>query len=283
MMRHKGFAVFILSHGRADNMVTLKTLKKGGYTGQVYILVDDEDSQQGKYKEKYGEDVIVFNKRECANKCDQGDTSEDRRVILFARNQCFDEAERLGLQSFLELDDDYTSFEYRYQEGDRLKVRKYKDLDSLFDLMLDFLYNTDALTVALAQGGDFIGGVNGGIFQKGIARKAMNTFFCRTDKRFAFVGRINEDVNTYTTLGQRGEKIFTFTKAAIVQKTTQKNNGGMSDIYLDMGTYLKSFYSVMYSPSCVKISKMGDKHMRIHHEVEWDYCTPMILNEKYKK
>ena len=57
------------------------------------------------------------------------------------------------------------------------------------------------------------------------------------------------------SIDKMGEKIFTFTKAAIVQKTTQKNSGGMSDIYLDMGTYLKSFYSVMYSPSCVKISK----------------------------
>jgi hypothetical protein len=282
-MRHDNFAVFILTHGRADNVITSKTLKQCGYTGKVYYLVDDEDEQQSQYYKNFGDKVIVFSKEEMSERCDQGDLSTDRRTILYARNRCFDEAARLGLDSFLELDDDYKSFEYRYQEGQKLKVKKYADLDSLFDLMLDFLYCTDALTVALAQGGDFIGGVNGGLFKKGIARKAMNTFFCRTDKRFWFVGRINEDVNTYTTLGQTGQKIFTFTKAAIVQQTTQKNKGGMSDTYLDMGTYLKSFYSVMYSPSCVKISMMGDKHKRIHHEVDWDYCTPMILNQKYRK
>ncbi len=283
MIKHDKFAVFILTHGRADNVITYKTLMEGGYTGDIYFLVDDEDAEIDKYKKNYGDKVIVFNKKECAERCDQGDLSEDRRVILFARNQCFDEAERLGLKTFLELDDDYKSFEYRYIEGDKLKVKIYKDLDKLFDSMIDFLYNTDSLTVALAQGGDWIGGADGGMLKKGLARKAMNTFFCRMDKPFKFMGRINEDVNTYTCLGQRGEKIFTYTKIGITQKATQSNKGGMSDTYLDMGTYLKSFYSVMYSPSCVKISKMGDKHMRIHHKVLWDYCTPMILNEKYKK
>ena len=282
-MKNNGFAVFILTHGRADNVITYKTLKQCGYTGDVYFLVDTEDDQQERYIENFGDRVIIFDKKEAAKHCDQGDLSEDRRVILFARNQCFYEARRLGLKTFLELDDDYKSFEYRYQEGEKLKVKKYADLDSLFDCMIDFLYQADALTVALAQGGDFIGGVNGGIWKKGIARKAMNTFFCRTDKPFKFVGRINEDVNTYTTLGQRGERIFTYTKAAIVQQATQGNKGGMSDTYLDMGTYLKSFYSVMYSPSCVSISMMGDKHKRIHHEVNWPYCTPMILNQKYRK
>jgi hypothetical protein len=149
--------------------------------------------------------------------------------------------------------------------------------------MIDFLYNTDSLTVAFAQGGDFIGGVNGGMFKKGLARKAMNTFFCRMDKPFKFMGRINEDVNTYTTLGQRGERILTFTGCQIVQKQTQKNKGGMSDVYLDMGTYLKSFFSVMYSPSCVKISTMGDTHKRIHHKISWGNCCPKIINQKYKK
>ena len=28
---------------------------------------------------------------------------------------------------------------------------------------------------------------------------------------------------------------------------------------------------------------MGDKHMRMHHRVEWDCCTPKILNQRWKK
>ena len=54
-------------------------------------------------------------------------------------------------------------------------------------------------------------------------------------------------------------------------------------VYLDSGTYLKSFYSVMGMPSAVRIQEMGDKNKRIHHAVEWESCVPMILNECYKK
>lgn len=49
------------------------------------------------------------------------------------------------------------------------------------------------------------------------------------------------------------------------------------------GTYLKSFYSVMWAPSCVKIGAMGDTHKRIHHSITWDKCAPKILSEKWKK
>lgn len=40
------FCVFILTHGRADNVVTLKTLLADGYTGDWYMVIDDEDDQE---------------------------------------------------------------------------------------------------------------------------------------------------------------------------------------------------------------------------------------------
>ena len=45
------FAVFILTHGRADEMVTIKALKKGHYTGKIYLILDDEDEQVNRYRE----------------------------------------------------------------------------------------------------------------------------------------------------------------------------------------------------------------------------------------
>lgn len=47
--------------------------------------------------------------------------------------------------------------------------------------------------------------------------------------------------------------------------------------------YLKTFYTVIFSPSCTKVGMMGDKHKRIHHMIDWDRCVPKILNEKWKK
>ena len=277
------FAVFILSHGRAENVKTLKALEKGNYSGKWFIVIDNEDDQENEYRKKYGNHVLQFDKLAASKTFDTGDIEENRRTIVYARNACFGLAKQIGVRYFLELDDDYTSFEYRWIEGEKLKVRKIKQLDRLFEAMIAFLAQSNAVTVALAQGGDYIGGAKGGIAKKPLIRKAMNTFFCDTKKPFQFVGRINEDVNTYTKLGQEGKLLFTITAASIVQTQTQKAKGGMSGVYVDGGTYMKSFYSVLYSPSCVKIAEMGDKHRRIHHHISWRNCTPMIINEKYKK
>jgi hypothetical protein len=229
--------------------------------------------------------VIVFDKEARARITDTPDLSNDHRTIIYARNECFDIAERLGFRYFLELDDDYTDFQFRYPDktGRRLAIKSATRLDELFELMLQFLDCSGAVTLAFAQGGDMIGGVDNGNFRKGLLRKAMNTFFCDTEKRFQFVGRINEDVNTYTSFSNRGVLLFTYAGVMITQHTTQTNAGGMTDTYLDMGTYTKSFYSVIYSPQAVKIGEMGDKHRRIHHSINWDRCAPQILNEKWKK
>lgn len=198
-MLRDNFCVFILSHGRSDRIYTLKSLKNGGYTGPVFIVIDNEDDQESEYIRRYGENnVVIFDKLERAKKTDTPDLSEDRRTIIYARNECFDIAERLGYRYFLELDDDYTAFMFRYVEGWTMRSKNAKNLDEVFEAMLQFLDSSGALTVAFAQGGDMIGGAQASNFHKGLLRKAMNTFFCDTEKRFEFVGRINEDVNTHT-------------------------------------------------------------------------------------
>ena len=281
-MNSRKFAVLILTHGRANNIYTDVSLRKHGYTGDIYYVIDDEDEQEKEYKERYSDKVIVFNKQKYIDKLDTMNPEAPRKVILYARNACFDIAEQLGLTHFLELDDDYTEWQWRYPQSGVLKTKDCFCLDKCFDIMLDFLDSTPALSVALAQGGDFIGGINGR-WKDRILRKAMNSFFCRIDRRFDFLGAMNEDVNAYVRLGGLGHLFFTETLLSLHQKETQSNAGGMTDIYLYCGTYVKSFYSVMVAPSCVKISCVGNKYMRVHHRVKWDNAVPKILSSDYKK
>ena len=114
----------------------------------------------------------------------------------------------------------------------------------------------------------------------------MNSFICDTQRRFTFVGRINEDVNTYTTLTSTGSLFLQIQQLCLLQKQTQSNAGGMTDVYLDSGTYLKSFFTVMYMPSCVKVKTMGNAYAgqkRLHHCVNWRHAAPKILNPRHKK
>lgn len=54
-------------------------------------------------------------------------------------------------------------------------------------------------------------------------------------------------------------------------------------VYIDAGTYVKSFYTVICMPSAVSISVMGAHSKRMHHKVAWDYCVPKILSGRWSK
>ena len=276
------FVVFILSHARANNVYTVDTLRKCGYSGKIVIVIDNEDSQTQDYYDKF-EFVEMFDKAKIAATFDEADNFDDRRSIVYARNACFEIAENLGYKYFIELDDDYTYFEYRMYNNTRQIPVRVHNMDAVFLALLNFYKSTSFSTISMAQGGDFIGGKNNKMAQRPtIFRKCMNSFICSTDRKFQFVGRINEDVNTYVKQQSIGQLMGTIPFVALGQKTTQKNKGGMTSMYLDNGTYVKSFYTILFSPSCCTIKPMGDKHLRLHHSIQWDYAVPKIISESNK-
>lgn len=279
------FACFILTHGRPDNVKTYASLRKAGYTGRIYIVIDDEDKAGDQYRANYGDQVVTFSKAAIAPTFDEMNNFNDRRSVIYARNFCHDLAERLGLTYFLELDDDYSRFRHRFDSsGVHYPQKMHSTLDGVCDAMLDFLDRSGAVSVCMSQGADHIGGSQGNRAR----RKAMNSFFCRTDRRFLFRGILNDDVNTYVSLGVTGALFLTLTAVELEQAQTQEQSGGLTDIYLDSGTYAKSFYTVMVQPSSVSISELGDPrsptpNYRIHHKIDWPKTVPMILSPEHRK
>lgn len=277
--------VFILTHGRPDNVFTLRTLKQSGYTGDWYIVIDNEDATADRYVENFGADrVIVFDKRAVGKTFDTADLSDDYRSVVFARNVAFDLARERGYTHFVEMDDDYTSFRHRYEELDELRDGgDVGSMDAVFDAMYDFLDDSGVSAVAFGQRGDLIGGATAHKWLSRPARKMMNAIFCRASDDWRFVGRVNEDVNTYTVLGMRGHVFLSIMEVVLNQTNTQKTPGGMTDLYRADGTYQKSFYSVMMCPSAVTVAAMDSSDPRIHHRVSWNNCTPKIVPETYRK
>lgn len=281
---YKGFAAFILTHGRPDRVHTYQALRKSGYTGPIYLLVDDEDSTAEEYKAKYGNEVVIFSKSEAASKLDIMDNrTEDKRAITYARNASYDVARRLGLTYFLQLDDDYLAWKWRYGDNQNHNSRTPTThrLDALIIALLKFYKKTPFASIAFAQGGDFMGGHNSGIGNAVIRRrKCMNSFFCSVDRPVKFKGRMNEDVNAYVGLGSQGVLFLTVPNVSLEQKATQSNDGSLTELYAELGTYPKSFASVMVMPSAVKVSFMGEVHRRMHHHVKWRHAVPMIIKEQ---
>lgn len=272
------FVAFILTHGRPNRVKTYDLLRKCGYTGKIILVIDNEDEKAQQYYDKYGDDVVVFNKPFIANYLDACDNQDNRKAIVYARNACFNLAKELGYRYFIELDDDYYYFGLRQPNESACYVY---NLDRIFDIFIEYLENSPITTIAFSQGGDHIGGFKGNILCK---RKAMNSFICSVDKPFKFIGRINEDVNTYVRLGCIGKIFLTVMNVQLDQLDTQSNAGGMTDLYIDNGTYVKSFYSVMINPSCVKVKALcSGACARLHHSISWENAVPCIIREEYKK
>lgn len=286
------FCVFILSHGRPDRVMTYSTIKRAGYTGKVFVVIDDEDKCGDQYRSKYDDEIIVFNKKQEAKTTDCGDNFNDRRTPLYARNACFDLAKERGIRYFWVLDDDYTSVRLNFKHDMRptngtLYITKH--LDDVLEAMIDFYSSAPIASLAMCQGGDLMGGPQA---QTNITlrRKAMNSFLCSTDRPFKYVARLNDDVTTYVALGNRGHLFFTMMQAAVFQPQTQQNAGGLTEAYKDAGTHVKSFYTVMYAPSCTTIGELGAHYLdgrqtnyRIHHKINWNVAVPKIIREQHRK
>lgn len=283
-MMRSDFVVFILTHGRAWEMHTYKSLQKANYTGPIVFVLDNEDKTIDSYWYNFGkENCYVFDKEAVARTIDTMDQSTDRRAILYARNVCWEIAKNLGYKYFLQLDDDYSNFRGRIEIDGSLRTKYVKDFDKLVDYVIDFLEISGASTVAMSQIGDFIGGTGSKVFKERLTRKAMNSFFCKVDRPIRFCGRMNEDVTSYVLNGSRGQLFFTLADVSVDHLGTQSLKGGMTASYKEGGTYIKSFYTVMACPSSVKVYEMGDTHKRIHHIIDWEHAVPKIISSKFKK
>ena len=276
------FAVIIPTHGRHDRVFTIDSLRKSGYTGNFYLLCDDEDKQLDKYKTKYGDKVMVFSKDDYKGKFDKMDNFGNKACVVYARNAMWDIAKKIGLKYFAVADDDYVAFQKRITKDGGYYGKMIKNnLDDVFNSYIDFLITSKVDTVCFAQGGDFIGGKDNNKVANGfkVSRKMMNLYFFDVDKPIEFKGTINEDLTSSVTEGRTGRVILTSLMNSIVQRETQAQAGGLTEIYLEIGTYVKSFYSVIAAPSCVKVALMGNNQARIHHQVTWKNAVPKIIRE----
>ena len=281
-MKSNDFAVFILSHGRADTITTYKALRDGGYTGRTYVVIDNEDDQEELYRQKFGDDIIQFDKRDYLEKTDLGDLDTDRRIGVFARNFIQDEAKRLGYKFHLQLDDDVHGFTYRFAQGKVLRALHCSHLDEVFSGMVEYMKETPITSLSFALSAYNMGGVDGSI-KEGMTRKTMTTFLMRADDVQYFHMRMNDDITTSLINGMRGKLYYSYLPIEVEVDKTQVKAGGMTDIYQKNGTYRKSFYSVMCCPSCVKVSAMGITDYRIHHTISWNNAVPKLLSERWCK
>lgn len=283
--------IFILSYKRPDRVKTVKSLQKcENFNIPYYIIISDDDPYKSEYERKYAENLLIFNKKEFHKKYDIDMCINDRKLnsATLSRNACYIFAKKLGYTYYIELDDDYSLFSMRLIEDHILSQKKITDFDGMINILINLLEDTKSYAIAITQNGDYIGGIESKPCKRKVLKKAMNFIVCTTKRKYSFNGYLNEDVNGSISAWITGKQNYTVIPFSLNQEDTQQTKGGLTDAY-QQGTYIKSMFSIIQFPSCVKLrlmqggTKKTVKHYRIHHQIIHKYAYPLILSENYKK
>lgn len=274
------FAIFILSHGRADTMTSWNTLRECGYTGQIFVVIDTEDDQRDRYIENFGaENVKIFDKDDYIDTFDSFDNFRKKSAVIFARLASQDMAAKMGLKYYAQFDDDLDQMYFRWAEGETLKGCKVKSFDSVVAAMCEFMeVNENIAMLALGTQAMTIGGANGN-FKRGLAWMGSCVFFLKTERHVPWCCTINEDNCTQIRLAMDGKMSFSLSSIVTMDK---EFDGGMQAAYSD-GKWQHNFARVLLAPSACYIGSKRLKNGQVKVVTKGERIFPKILSDKYKK
>lgn len=278
------FAVFILTHGRPNNQHTLQALKKAGYTGKIYLVVDDLDKTIDEYKKMYGESVIVFDKMKYVAIHETGVLKPHINFASFARNAIEDMAKDMELSYFAMVDDDLTKFRFRYEEDNKLKSLNVKDMDRVLMHYIDFMEQGNIPTLSLASQFRFIGGINNIAPINSSKWRLALTFYIRSTKtKVVWKSNICEDRITCMLSNREG---FVWLQLPFVQLDTKEmhgiNDGGNSDTYREITDFYRIFFTEVFVPDCNIAMYWSRNNGWVNKVPDWNTLCPMIISDKYK-
>ena len=278
-MKNSNFVVFIISHERADNLATYRTLKKAGYTGEIKIVVDDEDEQLNEYQKLFGDELIVFSKLDMLKRCDTMDNFNIMTSALYARNFVFEYADAHNIEIFAMADDDVEGLYHRYSlDYKKMKKKPITNLDGVFIQFIELLKVKSIDAVAFANDGIYFGGTNGK-FKEGYGR-TINQFMMFKSSNLRFSGTRNEDMNICVRFGKVGSIFMELYNVCVDTPARSTNKGGLHSDYAVAGEYVANFYSLIAAPNCfaLDMKKTGARLRRNNTAF-----VPLIIDERFKK
>lgn len=279
----KKFAIFILTHGRPHNQITVNTLQKLGYDGDLYLVVDDQDATFCEYVEEWGADrVIRFHKDYFIRNTDTGLRPPVPKFAVFARNAIEYIAKEMGYKTFMMLDDDITKFRIRLPEGDSLKSYQFNgQFNSIIENSVNYVLDCDIACLGLGFCNLYIGGV--GNFNKENPRQRLcaEAFIRNTAHPIAWRLNMVEDMITSIDAAMKGDVWFQFLPIQCeILMNEGAVDGGNSDVYRQLGMYRISFMPVIAYPSSNSV-RFGKKTWA--STTTPDKCIPKIISSRYRK
>lgn len=273
-------AVFIITHNRAEKQLTFNCLRKAGYSGEIYLVVDNQDKELEIYKKNYKDKLLIFDKKEYAVNVDTHINKFPMNGALFARNACVDFAKKLRKKFYFVCDDDIRRLNIKDGHSGKMVTQKIsKNVDKVIESLVRYLEDTNITAIGMPEDGAYIGGMNGYV-KDGVKFTLSKFMLYRTDDPVIYESIMWEDTAAVIRDLQIGKVEFS---PMILSTNTPENGtnaGGCKEMYAKSSNYTNVFMVLMSRPDVIMIvPKKNDFTMKINSKA----LRPYILNERYRK
>lgn len=278
------FAVFILSHKRAYRVETYDTLIRGGYTGKIYIVVDNQDPMLNVYQERFGDSVLVFDKQTYIDKTETLETSKMKSSAVYARNAIEQYARDFVLDVFGMFDDDIISFRYRWIDGKVVRSLSVNGgLDLVFESYAQYILDTGIACTSFPFTMFYVSGVHE--LNKRISeyRHTYQIHIRNAHKPVEWKGIINHDTITQLLTAKYGYIWWSIPHLVFDAKPMNKESGGLKEVYDSLRDLDMAFIAVMTCPDCCVITASNGERSTLQIKENKYTSYPMIVSSRYKK
>jgi len=273
--------IYIISKGRPW-CTTAQTLIKINYPGEWFIVCGTNDETIPEYQKTWGKErILIFDWHEEVKTTDTLDNFGFDKMPSGAtpvRNAVRRISESRGEIRHWQFDDDYTRFSKTNRDLTKNIKMTGKEFEIELSRLASFANKGKLANVGFCLGHEAFPAtaiVN-------YSKRVFNAHNLPNDEKL-FVkwrGRMNDDLINAIEVYQKGKIEMAFHWLNLTLKETQKEKGGLSDIYKNEGTVRKTAYVIMINPKGVRLSiKFG----RYHHAVSWQKIVPKLLHEKHAR
>lgn len=272
-------AIFIISHNRAGRVETYSALRDAGFFGEIFVVVDVNDPQYIEYLVRFGKELIAYSK---ANEKLSADTLESEKresSAVYARNAVESIAKNMRLDAFVILDDDITSFRYRWIENGvcrSLKITQY--IDRILLVYINYMLDCDIATLSFENCMFYVGGISDDKIAN--ERWTYQIHIRNTKLPVEWKSIINEDIITEIMTATRGYIWWSLPYVVYDAVAMNEKSGGNKDNYDTFSEFRRAMFATVINPSSCKPGYSHGK-LRILQNKKASY--PMIVSSRYKK
>lgn len=275
-------AIFICTHGRPDKQITLKALRDSGYTGKIYLVLDNEDESLAQYHSNLGmcDDFIFFDKQGIIDMTNTTSYPPNRKTILYAKNACEIMAKRHNLDCFAMCDDDIPGFRYRYIENGSCKSLKItQNMDDIINAYMQFILSTDIVATSFGMAQFYFAGENCFSPESMLKWRVPYTFVFRNARhKVDWVSDYGEDITTAIECANQGKFMMASPFVQMNLSPMGVGDGGMVELHKD--TFKLAEYGHVWHPTSEQIRYYKDHWMST---IKRECAFPMLISSSRKQ